>query len=166
MIVVKVLWRRGLILYRGKHSGPLNTDIDVPTMVIHSNSWSSAHSIFFGRPHFDVVKELVEGVAKRGKAAWFMTSLGTSHPSVTDAPLIEPTLLSWTTGSTIDVKEGLHQYVGVSLEFLQYQRTGRATGLLAQPVTNPKYKDGTGDVSLPKEFRKYWQIHVAPVARS
>jgi len=63
-----------LIGCSGKSSGPLNHDIDVPILVIHSNSWSKKHSIFFGQPHFDAVKTLVEGVMKRGKDAWFMTS--------------------------------------------------------------------------------------------
>jgi platelet-activating factor acetylhydrolase len=64
----------GVALDPGKSSGQLNTDINVPLLVIHSNSWSKQHSVFFGRPHFDVVKELVEGVDGRGKAAWFLTS--------------------------------------------------------------------------------------------
>ena len=92
-----------------------------------------------------------------------MTSLGTSHPSVTDAPLIEPLLLSWTTGATIDVKEGVEQYVKASEEFLLYQRTGRREGLLAQNVSHPEYKDKGSVVNeLDKKFRKYWQVHVAP----
>ncbi|KAL1304861.1 hypothetical protein AAFC00_003785 [Neodothiora populina] len=155
-----------IILDPGKSSGPLNTDIDVPCLIIHSNSWSSRYSIFEGRPHFDVVKERAEGVNKRGHAAWFMTSLGTSHPSVTDAPLIEPMLLSWTTGSTIPVREGVEVYVKVAEEFLQYQRTGVKAGLLAQPVTHPVYKEhGSSkelDARMPELYQKYWQIHVTP----
>ncbi|ETN42641.1 uncharacterized protein HMPREF1541_01798 [Cyphellophora europaea CBS 101466] len=147
----------------GKSSGRLNAEIDVPLLVIHSNSWSSRHSIFYGRPHFDVVKELVQGVISRGKSAWFLTSLGTSHPSVTDAPLIEPLLLSWTTGSTINANEGVREYVRASSEFLRYQHAGSLTGLLAQPVSHPEYKDPRGDKSsLEPEFRKYWEVHVAP----
>jgi len=147
----------------GKSSGQLNAEIDVPVLIIHSNSWSSQHSIFYGRPHFDVVKELVQGVASRGKGAWFLTSLGTSHPSVTDAPLIEPLLLSWTTGATIDAQQGVREYVRASSEFLKYQHAGSLTGLLAQPVSHAEYKDPRGDKSsLDKELRKYWEVHVAP----
>jgi platelet-activating factor acetylhydrolase len=58
----------------GKQSGQLNSDIRVPTLILHSNSWSKQRSIFFGRPHFDVVKDIVQSVLKRGKDAWFMTS--------------------------------------------------------------------------------------------
>lgn len=38
----------GIILDPGKSSGRLNTDIDVPLLVIHSESWSRSHSIFYG----------------------------------------------------------------------------------------------------------------------
>ncbi|KAH0123193.1 PAF acetylhydrolase, partial [Aureobasidium melanogenum] len=126
-----------IILDPGKSSGPLNHDVDVPVLVVHSNSWSRKHSIFFGQPHFNVVKDLVQKVNQRGKAGWFMTSLGTSHPSVTDAPLIEPTLLSWTTGSTINVIDGVRMYVNVTEEFMLYQKAHRRTGLLALDVTHP-----------------------------
>jgi platelet-activating factor acetylhydrolase len=161
--------RGGIILDPGKSSGPLNHDIDVPILVIHSNSWSSKHSIFFGRPHFETVKELVDGVLSRTGASWFLTSLGTSHPSVTDAPLIEPVLLSWTTGATIDVREGVHQYVSVSKAFLDFLKSGRRRGILAEEVTHPQYgQDGRDDKrkkEMPKYIAKYWQIHVAPSAK-
>ncbi|THZ07356.1 PAF acetylhydrolase [Aureobasidium pullulans] len=153
----------GLILDPGKSSGPLNHDVDVPVLIIHSNSWSKKHSVFFGRPHFDVVKDLVVDVNKRGKAAWFMTSLGTSHPSVTDAPLIEPMLLSWTTGSTIDVYDGVDVYVNVTEEFMIFQKAHRRTGLLALDVTHPDYDSSTnGTQEMPQAYQRYWQIHVAP----
>jgi platelet-activating factor acetylhydrolase len=153
----------GLILDPGKSSGPLNHDVDVPVLVIHSNSWSKKHSVFFGRPHFDVVKDLVVDVNNRGKAAWFMTSLGTSHPSVTDAPLIEPMLLSWTTGSTIDVYDGVDVYVNVTEEFMIFQKAHRRTGLLALDVTHPDYDSSTnGTQEMPQTYQRYWQIHVAP----
>ncbi|ETI20619.1 hypothetical protein G647_06961 [Cladophialophora carrionii CBS 160.54] len=155
-----------VVLDPGKQSGPLNHDVRVPTLILHSNSWSSRRSIFFGRAHFDVVKDVVRGVLKRGKDAWFMTSLGTSHPSVTDAPLIEPWLLSFTTGATIDVHEGVNQYVKVTQRFLQYQTTGRKEGILSECVTHPQYwveDEGRPDSGeLPETFQKYWQIHVAP----
>lgn len=78
----------GIILDPGKSSGHLNSDISVPILVVHSNSWSSRTSIFEGRPHFDVVYDLVSQNNVRGNPSWFMTSLGTSHPSITDAPLL------------------------------------------------------------------------------
>ena len=159
-------FRGAIILDPGKQSGPLNNDINVPTLIVHSNSWSSVHSIFYGRPHFEVVKDLAEGILARGKAAWFMTSLGTSHPSVTDAPLIEPLLLNWATSASIDVKEGLNQYVKVSEEFLRYIGTGEkpVSGILGEAVSHTKYdlaEKGRKTI-VPEHVSRYWQIHVSP----
>ncbi|KAK5046146.1 hypothetical protein LTR84_008603 [Exophiala bonariae] len=155
-----------VVLDPGKSSGRLNDDVRVPALVVHSNSWSRKRSIFFGRPHFDVVKDVVQGIMARGKDAWFLTSLGTSHPSVTDAPVIEPFLLSWTTGSTIDAHEGVRQYVGVSESFLRYQVTGEMTGLLDECVTHPEYDVKAEGRVLSRIFRKYWQIHAAPCSEA
>lgn len=156
-----------IVLDPGKASGPLNAEIDVPVLVIHSDSWSRKLTIFTGRPHFDVVKVLVQGVIQRGKDAWFMTSIGTSHPSVTDAPLIQPLLMSWTTGATIDVKEGVQQYVQASLEFLEYLQTGGKTGILQEPVSHPEYDQDIRDEQRRREqhpdVERYWQIHVSPI---
>jgi platelet-activating factor acetylhydrolase len=92
--------------------------------------------------------------------------VGTTHPSVTDAPLIEPFLLGWTTGSTIDAHEGVRQYVKVSERFLQYQTSGTKAGILAECVTHPEYdvaqKDRFEKGDLSQEMWKYWQIHAAP----
>ncbi|KAF2432322.1 PAF acetylhydrolase [Tothia fuscella] len=156
----------GIALDPGKSSGPLNHDISVPILVVHSNSWSKSHSIFFGRPHFDTVKELVEEVKKRVGASWFMTSIGTSHPSVTDAPLIEPLLLSWTTGARIDVHEGLRQYVDVSEDFFGFVGNGGRSGVLNQSVTHPTYDEDARSEARKQRMShgigKYWQIHVVP----
>ncbi|TQS32433.1 hypothetical protein Golomagni_07250, partial [Golovinomyces magnicellulatus] len=59
----------GIILDAGKESGPLNADINVPILVVNSNSWSKARSIFFGRPHFDTVRDLVVDTLNRTGAA-------------------------------------------------------------------------------------------------
>ncbi|KAF4554534.1 Phospholipase A2-like protein [Elsinoe fawcettii] len=152
-----------IILDPGKNSGRLNDKISVPTLIVHSQSWSKSRSMFFGRPHFDVVKELAEKVLRAGHNAWFMTSLGTSHPSVCDAPLIEPVLLKWTTGASIDVREGVHQYVGVTTSFLRYQNEGIVSDLLSMPVDAPAYgqsKEGARSGKHP--YEKYWEIHVSP----
>ncbi|KAK4221060.1 platelet-activating factor acetylhydrolase, isoform II-domain-containing protein [Podospora fimiseda] len=169
-----------IILDPGKQSGPLNTDINVPMLVVHSNSWSSKTSWFYGRAHFDTVKEIVEDNNKRGYLSWFMTSLGTSHPSITDAPLLEPYLLSFTTGATIDVYQGLRQYVHVAEDFLAFLQDGRIDrGLLAEKAEFPQYDEGSG-LGMWKpgqgdnqqaweeqgewwDWRSYWQIHVSPL---
>lgn len=154
----------GIALDPGKSSGPLNSNITVPLLIIHSNSWSRSHSLFYGRPHFDVVKEIAQGVIAKGIPAWFLTSLGTSHPSVTDAPLIEPLLLSWTTGATIDVKEGVREYFRVSGEFVEVLRNGKRLGVLDEEVTHTEYDvvDEKRKGKLNEEMARYWQIHAAP----
>lgn len=159
-------FKAGIALDPGKHSGELNSHISVPLLVVHSNSWSKHRSVFFGRPHFDAVKDLVQGVLDKVGASWFMTSLGTSHPSVTDAPLIEPWLLSWTTGASIDVQQGLKQYVHASVDFLHFLLTGKKDGLLGEAVTHPQYdkdiRSKERKEDMEKDIGKYWQIHVAP----
>ncbi|KAL2016215.1 hypothetical protein VTK56DRAFT_4072 [Thermocarpiscus australiensis] len=168
-------FKGAIILDPGKQSGPLNRDLNVPVLVVHSNSWSSHSSIFYGRAHFDTVKDIVEANNKRGNPSWFMTSIGTSHPSVTDAPLIEPFLLSFTTGATIDVYQGLRQYVHVAEDFLAFLGDGTKRGLLAEKAEFPQYDPGTGfGMWKPGQgenetkdgwwdWRGYWQIHVSPV---
>ena len=156
-----------VVLDPGKSSGPLNDDISVPLLVVHSASWSKKHSIFHGRPHFDVVKDLVRKVQdEKHKYSWFMTSKGTTHPSVTDAPLIEPLLLSWTTGATIDVREGVQQYVKVTQEFMQFLHDGHRKGALKEEVTHPEYdhdiRSDNRKKAMDDDIEKYWQIHMAP----
>ncbi|KAF4122918.1 platelet-activating factor acetylhydrolase [Geosmithia morbida] len=155
----------GLILDPGKSSGPLNHNSTAPLLIIHSNSWSRSHSIFYGRPHFDTVRDLVRA---QPAPSWFLTSLGTSHPSVTDAPLLEPLLLSWTTGANLDVKGALKQYVNVSQEFLDFSMHGKLNnlvGLLAEDITHEEYNVWVSDErkkTFPKSLAKLWEIHVTP----
>ncbi|KAF2757322.1 PAF acetylhydrolase [Pseudovirgaria hyperparasitica] len=150
----------------GKSSGRLNSKIDIPILVVHSNSWSKKISVFFGRPHFDAVKEIVQSVLDRKGASWFTTMLGTSHPSITDAPIIEPLLLRWTTGATISVVDGLREYVAVTMEFLEFVRHGKKTGILAEKVSHPQYNEDERSEARKKaqdkNIAKFWQIHVAP----
>ncbi|KAI1381301.1 PAF acetylhydrolase [Hypoxylon crocopeplum] len=174
-------FRGAVILDPGKQSGRLNDDVRVPVLVVHSNSWSSRYSLFYGRAHFDTVRDVVESNVLRGMPSWFATSLGTSHPSVTDAPLLEPLLLSWTTGAKIDVHEGLRQYVHVAEDFLWFLTTGEKRSLLAEKAEFPQYDEGSGfgvwkpgqgdgegvgegeGVGGPwADWRRYWQVHVSP----
>lgn len=170
-------FRGAVILDPGKASGRLNDDIRVPTLVVHSNSWSSKSSIFYGRAHFDTVFDIVENNVLRGMPSWFATSLGTAHPSVTDAPLIEPFILSRATGARINVDEALRQYVHVTEDFLWFLTTGDRRGLLAEKAEFPQYDEGSGfgmwkpgqngsvDPGAEGEWgdwRKYWQVHISP----
>lgn len=155
------LFAAGIALDPGKSSGRLNTNLDVPLLIVHSNTWSSKVSTFYGAPHFEVVKNIALDQNRKGVPTWFMTSLGTSHPSVTDAPLIEPTLLKWTTGAGIDPHEGVRQYVHVSNDFGRFVTTGEKIHLLALPPTSPEYsQDNAG---MDKKWREFWQVHVSPM---
>jgi platelet-activating factor acetylhydrolase len=155
----------------GKASGPLNEDISVPILIINSESWSKKFTIFHGRPHFSTIKDIVENVNNSiRKGAWFCTSKGTTHPSPTDAPLIEPFLLSWTTGSTIDAREGVLQYVDIAVDFMYYLRTGNRRNVLNEEVTHPEYDEDVRSqeriASMKDAVGKYWQIHAAPSSAS
>ncbi|KAH7126361.1 platelet-activating factor acetylhydrolase, isoform II-domain-containing protein [Dactylonectria estremocensis] len=155
----------GIILDPGKESGQLNSDIPVPILVVHSSSWSSQHSIFFGRPHFDTVRDLVRAVADRVGASWFLTSLGTAHPSITDAPLLQPLLLGWATSTTMPVREALDEYVKVTLDFFNFLERGAATGVLREETTHEKYGKWVNDdrkKSFPEDMAKHWEVHVSP----
>ncbi|KAF4956917.1 hypothetical protein FSARC_11434 [Fusarium sarcochroum] len=155
----------GIALDPGKSSGQLNTEVPVPLLVVHSNSWSKTHSIFFGRPHFDTVVDLVRGVRDKVGAAWFLTSIGTAHPSVTDAPLLQPLLLNFATGATADVQKALGEYVKVTLDFLDFVKTGKRNGVLNEEVTHEKYGEWVSEErekTFPKEYAEYWEVHVCP----
>lgn len=183
-----------VVLDPGKSSGPLNADVSVPLAICHSSTWSRpGPTLFYGRPHFEVVRDIVDGVNNRTATAaaaaegspaekkggggggggrgggWFLTSLGTAHPSITDAPLLEPLLLSWATGSTMGARDGIMQYVLATRDFVRYQHTGERRGVLAlsgRPVedggaASREYDPGHNG-GMPEPWRKYWQIHVAP----
>lgn len=172
-----------IILDPGKSSGPLNANVSVPLVICHSSSWSRpGASLFYGRPHFEVVRDIAEGVNARcdkvvdtkataacrnNARGWFMTSLGTSHPSITDAPLLEPLMLSWTTGSTMDAADGIAQYVDLTENLVRYQHTGTREGLLGlsgseeDEAVSREY-DPSKNMGMPERWRKYWQLHVAP----
>lgn len=163
-----------VILDPGKSSGPLNADVSVPLAICHSSTWSKpGPTLFYGRPHFEVVRDIVDGVNNntndRKGAGWFLTSLGTAHPSITDAPLLEPLLLSWATGSSMDARDGIMQYVLATRDFVGYQHTGERRGVLGLSgrsredggAASREYDPGHNS-GMPEPWRKYWQIHVAP----
>lgn len=155
----------GIILDPGKSSGQLNADVPVPILVVHSQEWSRRHSIFYGRPHFDTVRDLVRGVLDRVGSAWFLTSLGTAHPSVTDAPLLQPLLMRLVTGTTAPPLEALAEYVKVSIDFLKFLDLGKAQGVLHEAVTHEKYNRWVTDErkkEFPEDRAKHWEVHVSP----
>ncbi|KAF2112214.1 platelet-activating factor acetylhydrolase, isoform II-domain-containing protein [Lophiotrema nucula] len=154
----------GIALDPGKGSGPLNEYIDVPLLVMQSGEWTEKQTEFYGkRWHFDVVKEIVQ-TTKKG---WFMTLTGSAHPSCTDAPLIVPWVMRMVTGTTLDAKVALREYIDVSVDFLNHLRTGEARGaILKSEVTSPNgpLGDAQDRGKLKGNHGADWEIHVVPSA--
>ncbi|PSN59821.1 hypothetical protein BS50DRAFT_604969 [Corynespora cassiicola Philippines] len=151
----------GIALDPGKGSGPLNKEIDVPVLVFNSGQWTEKQTQFYGQGwHFDVVRKLVENMHK----GWFMTLTGTAHPSCTDAPLIVPWIMRLVTGTTLDPRIALSEYVDVSVRFLEYLRTGEKQGILDSEVTSRKGPLGEkGDRGMTKgKDGADWEVHVVP----
>lgn len=55
---------------------------------------------------------------------------------MTDAPLLAPTLLSWSTGATIAPLEGVEGYVDATAAFVYFLQTGRRRGLLDEEASH------------------------------
>ncbi|EAT83518.1 phospholipase [Parastagonospora nodorum] len=151
----------GIALDPGKGSGPLNKDIDVPVLVMQSGEWTEKQVDFYGQgQHFDVVRRIIESV----KEGWFMTLSGTAHPSCTDAPLIVPWIMKMVTGTTLNPRIALFNYIDASVKFLEYLQTREKKGVLASPVTS---KAGPlGDAEKREKFEgqydAQWEVHVIP----
>ncbi|KAF2738649.1 hypothetical protein EJ04DRAFT_486123 [Polyplosphaeria fusca] len=151
----------GIALDPGKESGPLNADIDIPLLVMQSGQWTEKQTQFYDQGwHFDVVRRIVGGV----KEGWFMTLAGSAHPSCTDAPLIVPWIMRLATGTTLDAKVALKEYIDVSVAFLEYLREGEKAGVLGGGVTSEKGplgdKEERGKVE--GRFGAEWEVHVVP----
>ena len=161
----------GIILDPGHSSGPLNPFISVPLLILHSTTWSHPSPPNFYNSHlthFTVVRNLATSVMARTRqqASWFLTSLGTAHPSITDAPLLEPLLLRLATGASVDARVGLGEYIGVSEEFLRFLTDGERGGLLNEKVTHREYGEWVSEErrkEFGKDMAKHWEIHVSPV---
>ncbi|KAF2835960.1 hypothetical protein M501DRAFT_997676 [Patellaria atrata CBS 101060] len=155
-------FRGAIILDPGKASGPLNHDINVPTLIINSGTWTSRQTDFYGKPHFQAVKDLIQGVISGGKAAWFVTLLGTSHPSCTDAPIIAKLLLKLVTSTTLGSMKALQKYVEISYDFMQFLDDGKRRNVLTENATSPDGPLGEDRGERGKDVTGFWQIHVAP----
>lgn len=160
-------FKAGVALDPGKESGRLNENIAVPLLIVNSEAWSRNPALFFGKPHFSVVKDIASQALNKTGVAWFLTSKGTAHPSVSDAPLLEPVLMSLVTGSRWDTKASVRNYASVTLDFLERIETGKVDGLLAEDVTHEEYGKWTSPErkkEFSKEFENLWQIHVSPMS--
>lgn len=146
----------------GKGSGPLNREIDVPILVMQSGQWTEKQTEFYGQGwHFDVVRRIVESTGK----GWFMTLTGSAHPSCTDAPLIVPWIMRMVTGTTLDARVALREYIGVSVDFLEFLNTGVTKGVLKSEVTSPEGPLGEAEErgKIKGKEGADWEVHVVPV---
>ncbi|KAF2824049.1 hypothetical protein CC86DRAFT_63349 [Ophiobolus disseminans] len=151
----------GIALDPGKGSGPLNKDIDVPVLVMQSGEWTEKQVEFYGQgKHFDVVRKIIDSV----KEGWFMTLTGSAHPSCTDAPLIVPWIMKMVTGTTLDPKVALREYIDTSVRFLEYLQTGEKKGVLASEVTSKAGPLGEAEKrkKVKGEYGAEWEVHVVP----
>jgi platelet-activating factor acetylhydrolase len=160
--------KAGLAFDPGKSSGPLNSNFNQSVLIPDSEAWSAEPSEFYGKQHFDVVEEIAQSSLKRTGSSWFMTLLGTAHTSITDAPLLvgssllgffDPTSVNVTLG---DPKTNLLQYVTVSIEFFEFLRNGKKTGILASGVTTPEFVAINPNTTNAQDLFDGWEIHVAP----
>ncbi|KAJ4333338.1 hypothetical protein N0V87_007725 [Didymella glomerata] len=155
----------GIALDPGKGSGPLNADIDIPLLVMQSGEWTEKQTEFYGQGwHFDVVKKIVENV----KTGWMITLTGTAHPSCTDAPLIVPWIMKLVTGTTLESRVALREYIEASVQFLEFLKTGEKKGILASDVTSSAGPLGDADKrgKAKGEFGAEWEVHVVPKSKA
>ncbi|KAJ4366877.1 hypothetical protein N0V83_007405 [Neocucurbitaria cava] len=151
----------GIALDPGKESGPLNKNIEVPVLVMQSGEWTEKQTKFYDQGwHFDVVRKIIESVDK----GWFMTLTGTAHPSCTDAPLIVPWIMKLVTGTTLDSRVALREYIDTSVQFLKYLQTGEKKRVLASEVTSAAGPLGEPDkrTKIKGLYGADWEIHVTP----
>ncbi|KAH7355552.1 PAF-acetylhydrolase family member [Pyrenochaeta sp. MPI-SDFR-AT-0127] len=151
----------GIALDPGKGSGPLNNAINVPVLVMQSSEWTDQQTEFYGQGwHFDVVRKILESV----REGWYMTLTGTAHPSCTDAPLIVPWVMKLVTGSTLDSRVALREYINASVQFLEYLQTGKKRGVLESDVTSADGALGEAEKrkTIKGPYGADWEIHVVP----
>ena len=159
--------KAGLLFDPGKSSGPLNSDLNQPVLISDSEAWSAQSADFYGRQHFDVVKGIAQSALNKTSFSWFMTLLGTSHTSITDAPLLVGPLLSFFDPTSSNVSLGkphtnIQQYFKVSVEFIEFLRNKTRSNILASKVTAPNFLPINLNASNAEGVFDGWEIHVAP----
>lgn len=159
--------KAGLVFDPGKFRGPLNSDFNQSVLISDSEAWSAEPSEFYGQQHFDVVKGIAQSALNRTGSSWFMTLLGTAHASITDAPLLVGSLLSFFDPTSINIslanpETNIQQYVTVSTEFFEFLRDGIKIKILASNVTALDFVAINMNTSNAQGVFDGWEIHVAP----
>jgi platelet-activating factor acetylhydrolase len=68
------------------------------------------------------------------------------------------------TGTTLDPKVALREYIDTSICFLEYLRSGRKEGVLKSDVTSKAGPLGDADKreKVKGQFGADWEVHVVP----
>ncbi|KAF2841388.1 hypothetical protein M501DRAFT_1000580 [Patellaria atrata CBS 101060] len=157
-----------ILLDPGKQSGPLNTDVHIPILMADSEEWSSIPFNFYGREHFDVLKDIAEDAPDETGGGWFMTLLGTAHTTITDPSFLGGQFSAFFANpefnATLNSSDALAQYIRVSTEFFHLVKNGTKDGVLAAEVTHPNFNEAneTAVDDTDQNITRYWEIHVAP----
>jgi platelet-activating factor acetylhydrolase len=72
------------------------------------------------------------------------------------------------TGTTLESRVALGEYIGASVRFLEFLKTGEQKGILAGDVTSPAGPLGDADKrgKVKGEFGAEWEVHVVPKSRA
>lgn len=68
------------------------------------------------------------------------------------------------TGTTLESKVALREYIDTSVQFLKYLKTGEKKGILASDVTSAAGPLGDADKrgKVKGQFGADWEVHVVP----
>lgn len=72
------------------------------------------------------------------------------------------------TGTSLDSRVALHEYIDASVRFLRFLKTGETKGILASDATSPAGPLGDADKrgKAKGESGADWEVHVVPKAKS
>lgn len=72
------------------------------------------------------------------------------------------------TGTKLESRVALREYIDVSVRFLQYLKTGEMKGILASDVTSSAGPLGDADKrgKTKGQFGADWEVHVVPKSKS
>jgi len=72
------------------------------------------------------------------------------------------------TGTTLESRVALREYIDTSLHFLKYLKTGEKKGILASDVTSSEGPLGDADKrgKAKGQFGADWEVHVVPKSKS
>lgn len=72
------------------------------------------------------------------------------------------------TGTTLESRVALREYIDASIHFLHFLKTGEKKGILASDVTSTAGPLGDADKreKAKREFGAEWEVHVVPKSKA